>query len=311
MQTRTEIRQILKQAGLTPKKTFGQNFLIDHNLMAKVVGLADLKGDETVLEVGPGTGSLTEELLPRCRKLLAVEIDRGLADLLTARLGDRPNFQLLRTDILAGKHQIAPEVLAALGGSAHLVSNLPYNVATPLVAQCLIDSWRVMRGPKRDADAGAAERPGPCGHDATATCRFERLTFMVQKEVAERLVAVEGSGAYGPVSVVVNLLSRATLGPVIPASAFWPAPTIASRIVRLDFDPARAGLLADIDVLSGFLAIVFGQRRKQIGAILRKDTRFPGGAAEAAVRATGVELTARAEQLPPAAFLAIANALSK
>lgn len=159
---------MLRERDFVPQRQFGQCFLIDLNLMAKVLELADLKGDETVLEVGPGTGSLTEELLSRAKRVVTVEIDRGLCQLLRENFADRPNFTLICGDVLAGKHAISPEVIAALGeGSVNLISNLPYNVATPLIAECLVSTWRRVVG------------------GDSLTCRFERLTFTVQREVAD------------------------------------------------------------------------------------------------------------------------------
>lgn len=293
MQTLTEIRRLLEQAGLSPRKAFGQCFLIDGNLLGKVLELAEVTAEQTVLEVGPGTGSLTEELLARAGRVVAVEIDRGLTELLRHRLGGRDKLTLVGGDVLAGKHEISPDVLAACGApqgeasTACLVSNLPYNIATPLLAECLLLSWRALRGP------GGA-------------CRFDRLTFTVQKELAERLVAGPGSSAYGPVSVLVALLGRWRLGPIVPASAFWPAPKVASRIVRIDFDAARAALLADAATLSATLSAAFGQRRKQVGTIFRR--AWP--AAAEALPAAGVDPTWRAEQIAPEQYLALANALA-
>jgi len=292
MQTLSEIRDLLDSAGLRPQKQFGQCFLIDGNLMARLVDLADLTGEETVLEVGPGTGSLTEELLDRCRLVVAVEIDRGLGDLLARRLAGRANLRLLRGDVLAGKGALAPPVLAELGGRARLVANLPYNIATPLVALCLRESWRAGRG------------EGPC--------RFDRLTFTVQREVADRLAARPGGKEYGPVSVIVSLLSRLRAGPSVPASAFWPRPSIASRILRLDFDAAAAARLADAATLEKVLAHAFAQRRKQLGSLLRRgEIPWPADRLAEAFAHAGIDTKRRAETLHPAEFLDLANALAE
>ena len=292
MQTLHEIRRLLDEAALRPRKSFGQSFLIDGNLMGKLLELAEPAGGETVLEVGPGTGSLTEELLDRAGRVVAVEIDRGLCRLLERRLGDRANFRLVQGDVLAGKHEISPAVLEAVAPSAHLVSNLPYNIATPLVAECLILTWRAARG-------------------AEGACAFDRMTFTVQKEVGDRLAAGEGGKAYGPVSVLVGLLGRIRLGPLVPAAAFWPQPKVASRIVRIDFDAERAAELTDVDTLRQLLAMAFGQRRKQVGGISRaKATAFEAEAFAEALAAAGVDPTRRAEQTAPEQFLSMANALA-
>lgn len=292
MQTLTEIRAMLAAAGLRPNRRLGQNFLIDHNLMAKLLALADPAGGSIVLEVGPGTGSLTEELLARCGKLVAVEADAGLAALLADRFADRENLLLIHGDVLAGKHEIAPAVTAGLGDEADLVANLPYRIATPLIGQCLIDSWHAGRG-------------------LQARCAFGRLSFTVQREVADRLAAPAGGAAYGPISVIVSVLGRLTPGPAVPASAFWPRPRVEGRIMRIDLDAAGAAGVADVDVLTSVLSLSFAQRRKQIGSIVRrKGSPLGPEAAAAALRAAEVDPTLRPQQVTPGQFVAMANSLS-
>jgi 16S rRNA (adenine1518-N6/adenine1519-N6)-dimethyltransferase len=288
VQTLTEIRDILKRSGLRPQRRFGQNFLIDKNLMGKLLETGELTGTETVLEVGAGTGSLTEELLSLARRVVAAEIDRGMCEQLRRTMGDRENLVVICGDVLSSKHAISPVVLDALGKRAVLVANLPYGIATPLVAQCLLDSWR-------------------------GVCIFDRLTFTVQREVAERMTAAVGGPAYGPISVLVSLLSRATLGCVVPASAFWPAPKVAGRIVRIDFDTRSASRIADIDVLTGVVRLAFNQRRKQIGTIFRGKrgkllTEDPD-ALRGALSAAGIDERFRPQQISPEAFAALAHAL--
>lgn len=295
MQTLTEIREILTTAGLSPLRRLGQNFMVDKNLMAKLLETAALTNDQTVLEVGAGTGSLTEELIAVARRVVAVEIDRGLCRYLSDAFGGRENLKLICGDVLAGKHAISPEVLAAIGGQGVLVANLPYSIVTPLIAQCLIGSWRSCHG-----QAGAQ------------SCRFDRMTFTVQNELAERLAAAPGGGAYGPVSVLVALLGKIVPGPAVPASAFWPRPKVASRIMRIDFDDQAAMQVADIDVLTALLALAFGQRRKQIGSIVRrKDAAFPAEAISAALGAVEVDTALRPEQIDPETFAAIAARLAE
>ena len=292
MQTLRQIRGILSAAAIRPRRRLGQCFLIDLNLMRKLLELAELDGSETVLEVGPGTGSLTGELLDRANRVVAVEIDASLADEVARLLGDRPNLTLIRGDVLAGKRAISPEVLAALGCRAHLVANLPYRVATPLVAQCLLDSWRTRRG------------------DASA-CRFDRLTFTVQREVGDRLTAAPGGKDYGPVSVVVALLGRSTLGPAVPAAAFWPCPKVGGRIMRIDFDAQAADAVADADELGAVLALAFLHRRKRIGSILRRrQAKHPPQRLADALAAAGIDPSVRPEQVPPEQYRVLGNALA-
>jgi len=291
MQTLRQIRSLLSQVGLSPRQRFGQCFMIDLNLMGKLLELADVGRAATVLEVGPGTGSLTEELLLRAGKVVAVEIDRGLSQLLRDGFKGRDKLMLLCCDALSGKHRLAEEVVGALGPSAELVSNLPFNIATPLLAECLAGSWRALHG-----------RGG---------CRFDRMTFTVQREVADRLAARPGSGDYGPVSMLAALLGRVRLGSIVPASAFWPRPKVASRMVRIDFDPTSARRVRDVERLSGLLAVAFSQRRKQIGSIVRrKQGHFEPEALDAALGAAGVDRSLRPQDVEPEKYLCMANSLA-
>jgi len=328
---------MLAGAGLAPHRQLGQCFLIDQNLLRKIIELAEMDAGQTVLEVGPGTGTLTGELLRRAGRVVAVEIDHGLADLLRGRLGDRPNFTLLETDVLAGKHAISPAVLTELSATGQvgpagepsadatprvcLVSNLPYNVATPLLMECLLSSWRAQRrtnamGPQAAAaqtsqPAGASEA-SPRGQGEYPDVLFERLTFTVQREVADRLCAPPGGKDYGPVSVLAALLGRLVAGAALPPTAFWPVPKVASRMARIDLDPAAADRLADADTLVALLGAAFGQRRKQIGSLLRrKDLPWDAQAVAAALDQAGIDRSLRAEVVMPEQFLAAANLLAR
>lgn len=292
MQTLSQVRRLLDEAGLRPQRRLGQNFLIDGNLMAKLLDLAGPLEGRSVLEVGPGTGSLTEELLDRCGWLTAVEADAGLCRLLQRRLGSRAGFTLLCRDVLAGKHEIAPDVLATAGPETTLVANLPYGVATPLVASALRLTWATARG--------TAER----------ACRFDRLTFTVQQEVAERLAAGPGGKAYGPLSVLVATLGRLTMGAAVPATAFWPRPQVASRMLRIDFteEAAEFAALAELDSL---LAAAFGQRRKRIGSLPgRCGPALDPDAVRGAMDAAGIDPDARPEDVPPGHYRKAAEILA-
>jgi len=293
MQTLSEIRALLSACGLKPKRSLGQNFLIDANLMAILLATAELGGRETVLEVGAATGSLTEDLLSAARRVVAVEQDDRLADILDRRLGGREDLTIVRGDVLADKHALAPAVLAALGDErrVHLVSNLPYGAAVPVVLNALLVSWRAAR-----AGAGVG---------------FERLTVTIQRELAQRLTAPPGGADYGPPGVIAACLARATLGRIIGPGAFWPRPKVQSQIVRLDFDPPAAAGLADAETLSAVLAATFSQRRKKIAAAARlKGLPFAPERFLAGLEQAGIDPDARPQQVPAAAFRDLANALA-
>jgi 16S rRNA (adenine1518-N6/adenine1519-N6)-dimethyltransferase len=276
-QTLSEIRALLAAAGLAPQYRFGQNFLIDLNLMRKLVEYAEVTAADTILEVGPGTGSLTEILLARGARVVAVEIDHGLQALLRERLGSQAHFTLIQADALAGKHQVNPlalEVLASQpprrGGHYKLVANLPYQIATPL----LVDLLHV---------------PLP----------FERLTCTIQKEVGQRLAATARSDDYGPVSIIAQTLADVELRAILPPSAFWPRPQVESIMVTLR---PRARDAIEVDDVAGFVDFVqrgFQQRRKKLRRLLREADQ---PAAALALQRAGVTADARPEELSPSAW---------
>jgi 16S rRNA (adenine1518-N6/adenine1519-N6)-dimethyltransferase len=293
MQKQSIIRELLYAADAHPCKALGQCFLVDLARMQQVVDLADIRPGQTVLEVGPGTGSLTEELLDRAGLVVAVELDRKLAAIMQDRFSDQiesGRLILIEADALAGKHKIEPAVMEAVGESADLVANLPYQIATPLVANMMIESW------------------AHCVQGA-ATTRFDRLTFTVQKEVGERLAATAGS-AFGTVSVLLQCLSDVTLGPVFPAGAFWPAPKIASQLVHIEFNPAKAKQLHDVPTLQLLLHMAFTQRRKHIGGTVRaRNAPFERDVFAAALAQCEIDPTTRADALAVEQYRTLANTL--
>lgn len=246
VQTKREIQSLLVEAGLRPKKRLGQHFLIDGNLMRRLVSCAELDRDCVVLEVGAGTGGLSDLLATEAAHLICVEIDPSLVTILSDRLSLKQNVSLVQADILAKKHEIAPEVLSELerrrspNRPVRLVANLPYQVATPLIMNLLID------------------------------CPFvDRLCFTVQREVGERLVSPAGCKSYGPISIVSQVLCTVTTLCNLPPEAFWPRPVVDSVMIRMDVEN-RQGL--DSRTLHRFTELVrstFIHRRKTLHSALR------------------------------------------
>jgi 16S rRNA (adenine1518-N6/adenine1519-N6)-dimethyltransferase len=214
-QTKREVQTLLESAGVRPLKRFGQHFLIDGNLMRKLLAAAGVQPTDVVLEVGPGTGSLTEELLAQAGHVVAVEIDRTLQTICWDRLGDRPNFTLIAGDVLESKGSIAPAVRHALqdrhrelGGRILLVANLPYQVASPLIVDLL-----------------------------TGPPRVTEMCFTIQAEVADRLQAPPGGKDYGPLTILTQALADVQRIARVPPEAFWPSPEVDSAIVRVVVRP--------------------------------------------------------------------------
>ena len=201
---------------------------------------ANLQPGETVLEVGPGTGALTECLLEREVRVIAVEIDRDLAGLIRDRFGDR--ITLVEGDCLAKGRRLSPEVVSALEGAEFkLVANLPYQAASPLMASLL------MHHPE---------------------CSGQWVT--IQKEVVDRLVANPGTKAWGPLTAIVRAFASARRIALLPPGCFWPAPKVTSAMAELV--PCASDLRpSDPDGFARFVTKLLSQRRKQIGGILGHD----------------------------------------
>jgi len=246
MQTLAEIKALLAAHGLRPRHRFGQNFLVEPRHLERLLDEASIAPGDLVLEVGPGTGTLTEELLARGAEVLACEIDRDLAALLRERFGGR--IDLVEGDCLGGKHRLSAELVARLGDRPFtLVANLPYSAASPLLANLA----------------------------ALARCRGCFVT--VQREVAERLAAPPGTRAYGPLSIVLQLRFEIRRIGDLPPGCFWPPPEVTSSMVALRSRGAPLLAPEALPALGRFVQRVFGRRRKQLGAILGRAAPLPAG----------------------------------
>ncbi|HEX2193136.1 MAG TPA: 16S rRNA (adenine(1518)-N(6)/adenine(1519)-N(6))-dimethyltransferase RsmA [Acidimicrobiales bacterium] len=254
---RREVRDLLVRNGLAPSRARGQHFVADANTVRRVARLAGVGPGDRVVEVGAGLGSLTLALAETGASVVAVEIDRGLVGVLQEVVG-HTNVRVVEGDALRLDWN------ALLGdGTWTLVANLPYNVATPLLADLL-------------------------DHIPAIT----RMLVMVQREVGERLAARPGSEAYGAVSVKVSYWARAAVVGRVPASVFLPVPNVESVLVEIRRRPAPAvGSDVDPEWLFALVNAGFGQRRK----MLRRS--LAGLVSPTAFTAAGVRPEARAEEL--------------
>ncbi len=269
-----DIRALASELGVRPTKTLGQNFLHDPNTIRRIVRTAELAAGEHVLEVGPGLGSLTLGLLDAGHPVTAVEIDPVLAAALPRTVAARApdaTLHVLTADALRLDPLPAPPTA--------LVANLPYNVAVPVVLHLL------------------ATMPA-----------LERGLVMVQAEVADRLVAPPGSRTYGVPSVKLAWYAAATRAGAVPRTVFWPAPNVDSGLVRLVRQPAPR-TSADRREVFAVIDAAFAQRRKTLRAAL---AGWAGSAAtaEAALRAAGIDPSARGETVDVAGFARLAEARS-
>lgn len=262
------LREALAAHGLLAKKSFGQHFLFDLNVTRKIARLAEIGAGDLVIEVGPGPGGLTRVLLETGARVVAVEKDQRFRPLLE-ELASASGGAL---ELVFGDALGVDERGLAAGGAAHIVSNLPYNVGTPLLVKWLTGAWT------------------PAS-----------MTLMFQKEVAERIVAPTASSSYGRLSVLAQAAADARIVMEVPARAFTPPPKVDSAVVRLAPRADRPSH-ERLQALEAVTAAAFGQRRK----MLRSSLKAIGG--EPLALAAGLDPQARAETVNVSGFLHLADA---
>jgi 16S rRNA (adenine1518-N6/adenine1519-N6)-dimethyltransferase len=277
-QTATFLKERFAQLGLRPETRYGQNFLIDLNLLELLVDSAQLDVGELALEVGTGTGSLTARLAQRAGQVVTVEVDRKLAAAAEKHLAALPNITMLAQDVLKNKNQIHPRVLETVQtvmaehrlSAYKLVANLPYHIATPLISNLLL----------------VPQRP-------------VRMCVTIQKEVADRLVATPGTKDYGALSVWVQSVARPEILRVLPPTVFWPRPKVHSAFVRIDDDPDRRARLVDVRFFHDLVRALFLHRRKYLRSVMCSATKghLPKERVDGILQELGWSPQLRAEQL--------------
>jgi len=302
MQTKRQIQQFLESAGVFPKKRLGQHFLIDLNLLRLLVDCANINSNDIVLEVGCGTGSLTEALAQRAGVVIAVEIDTTLAGIAKRELGNFENVEIINTDILQNKNAVSPIVTDALAlarkkypGRILLVANLPYNVASPVMLNLLTD-------PRQ-------------GHSGAGPIVADSMYVTVQKQVADRMTASPGSPAktscwnYGTLSIYLSATGDVKLIRVLKPTVFWPAPQVHSAMVSFVRNKDKAGRVRNMELLSDIVNLFMGHRRKMLKACTKfaHDRLARIGNWPEIFQRCSIDPTRRPEQLSPQEYIAIAN----
>lgn len=270
------LREVIASHGLDAKKSFGQHFLFDLNLTAKIARLAGSLEGLIAVEIGPGPGGLTRALLAtEASHVIAIEKDpRFLPALEEAGAHHGNRLTLIEEDALE-----ADEAALVAGQPAIIASNLPYNVGTPLLIKWLKASpiW------------------------------WSAAILMFQREVADRVVAKAGTKAYGRLAVLTAAVASARIGLKVPARAFTPPPKVESAVVVLHPLPAEKRF-NDLDALEAVTESAFGQRRKMLRSSLSAAAAKAGTTAEHLLTEAGIEPTARAETIPPEGFFRLAEA---
>jgi 16S rRNA (adenine1518-N6/adenine1519-N6)-dimethyltransferase len=244
-QTKTFLIERFREMGIRPATRHGQNFLIDLNLHRLLVDSAELTDQDVVLEIGTGTGAITQLVAERAAAVVTVEIDGHLFELASEMLIDFKNVTMLHADALKNKNRFNPVVMEAVGEQLaagpdrrlKLVANLPYNIATPVISNLL-----------------ACEH---APHSMVAT---------IQKELADRMTAQPWSKDYGALSAWVQCQADAEIVRIMPPSVFWPTPKVDSAIIRIVVDPERRAAVPDLKFFHDFTKALFFHRRKFLRA---------------------------------------------
>lgn len=282
-----KLERMFAKYGMRPHSKLGQNFLLDKNQVNYIARAGDVTALDLVLEVGPGTGFLTSELLATGAQVVGVEFDRKMAELLRGEIVPAwPNFTLIQGDILHGKNGINPEVLDLLRqkiiekpeSTLKCVSNLPYSAGTPFAANLF----------KSDLP-------------------WERGVFLLQYEVAQRLCAEPSTEQYGALSIVGTLGGKVTLERKVPPNVFWPRPRVDSAVVSVRYRPVWERMALPWELLRTLTVAMFNSRRKNLRNALK-------GVVEREVvdrflEREGIDPETRGEQLEPETLLRLAEML--
>ncbi|MDR1796217.1 MAG: 16S rRNA (adenine(1518)-N(6)/adenine(1519)-N(6))-dimethyltransferase RsmA [Clostridiales Family XIII bacterium] len=282
---KSELAALCKAFGFTFSKSLGQNFLVDRNIAAKIADACGLDAGADVVEIGAGAGALTVLLAARARRVFAVELDGHLIPMLSAVCEGLPNVTVLHEDFL----KIEP---GRLSPRYVLAGNLPYQITSQVLAKAA------------EGAGGAGAMGGGGGGDAGCL----RMVFMVQKEVADRLLAAPGGRTYGAISVLVQYHCEPELVCDVSREVFMPKPKVGSAVVRLT---PRGNAADDPAVTARMFRLVkagFGQRRKTLRNALAS-AGYPEDTLLAALEAAGIDPARRAETLGPRDWYRLAEAL--
>jgi len=271
------IKQELREYGLFPKKRLGQHFLADPNILNKVVRAAQIGKEDVVLEVGPGLGHMTVALAHQAKKVIAVEIDETLAAILQQKAKDYPNVEVIKSDILKVDFK---RVFKKETQPVKVVANLPYQISTPLLFR-FIESKEI----------------------------FSVLTLMLQKEVAERMVASPGRKEYGPLSIFIQTFSDVSIQFSIRPKAFFPPPKVESALVHMTWKEKLMIEMKDEVWFKRVVKACFSYRRKTLVNGLRHSELSLPESVESKMEQIGIDPRRRPETLTIQEFASLAEVL--
>lgn len=273
------LRNILNKYGFKFKKSLGQNFIADKNLLERIVATAQVDKEDIVVEIGPGAGTLTRSLAAKAKQVIAIEIDKELLPILSDTLQGLENIYLIHGDALKINLDQLVEKIVGEKTTYKVVANLPYYITTPLIMHCLEKGFNI-----------------------------ERIVVMVQKEVAQRLQAQPGTKDYGALTVNVNFFAQADLAFVVPRQVFTPQPDVDSAIVDLKVRKEPPYPIKDTAIFKKVVKAAFNQRRKTLHNSL-KLLGIPKDEIADILLACDIDPKRRGETLTMEEFVRVANRL--
>ena len=276
-----ETKAIIDSYSFNFQKKFGQNFLVDSNVLENIIEKAGITEDDLVLEIGPGIGTMTQYLCESAREVVAIEIDETLIPILNYTLEDYDNVEIINDDAL--KTDIEKIVKKKNGGKPiKVVANLPYYITTPIIM-------------------GLLEGKAP----------IESITIMVQKEVAERMQTGPGSKDYGALSLAVQYYADANILMTVPASCFMPRPKVDSSVIKLDIYDKPPVDVCDEEMMFKIIRASFNQRRKTLVNGLKNASNLPftKEEIEESIEKLGEDVRVRGEKLTLEQFAKLTNIL--
>ena len=274
--------EVLNKFGISAQKRYGQNFLIDANILEKIVASAGITKEDTVLEIGPGIGTLTQYLAEAAKQVICVEIDKNMIPVLEYTLADFDNVTVINQDIL--KADIVNILKENGAASAKVVANLPYYITTPIIMELL-------------------EKDAP----------IESITVMIQKEVAERMQTGPGSKDYGALSLAVAFYSKAEVKMTVSPNCFIPRPNVDSAVIRLDKLKEPAVKVNNKSEMFRIIKGAFEQRRKTLTNALSHSSAYKTDKKniENALLEMGKNINIRGEELTLEEFARLSDILTQ
>jgi len=276
----TTVRKILRDYNVLPRKRLGQSFLEDNNVMSKIVDAADIKDNDTVVEIGAGLGVMTELLALQARKVIAIDIDPRMINILQERFKDRPKVSVIERDVLS--YDFSSSLDGDARGKIKIVGNIPYNISTQILFRLVEFRHQI-----------------------------SSMVLLFQKEVADRITASPGGKDYGIPSVIVSMYAHVSREMNVPASCFYPQPTVTSSLIKIVMREKPPIEPVDDEFFVRIVKVAFSKRRKTILNNLRS-ADLPGYSEEKLnllLKEIDIDGRRRGETLSIAEFVRLSNAL--